>query len=74
VQEDGADCLLLGCAGMANIAEYITEHTGAPAIDGVAAAVKAVESLIALGLRTCKLAGYGPGIQRDYGPGTPIGA
>jgi allantoin racemase len=63
VREDLADCVLLGCAGMADLATDITARIGAPAIDGVAAAVKMVESLVSLGLKTCKRTGYGPGVE-----------
>lgn len=62
VREDQVDCVLLGCAGMADLAADVTARVGVPAIDGVAAAVKMVESLVALGLKTCKRAGYGPGM------------
>lgn len=64
VTEDGADCVLLGCAGMANLPEYISDQIGAPAIDGVAAAVKMAETLVSLGLRTCKRGGYGVPVER----------
>ena len=59
--EDQSDCILLGCAGMADVADSISLEIGAPAIDGVAVAVKMVEMLISLGLRTCKRMGYGCG-------------
>lgn len=49
---DGSDVIILGCAGMADFAEEISADLGVPVIDGVAAATKLVESLIALGLRT----------------------
>jgi allantoin racemase len=52
--EDHADCVLLGCAGMADLQRSIAEELGIPVVDGVAAAVKLVESLVALGLRTSK--------------------
>jgi allantoin racemase len=48
--EDHSDCVLLGCAGMSDAAAEITREIGAPAIDGVAAAVKMVEALVSLGL------------------------
>ena len=50
LQEDHSDCVLLGCAGMSDVAADITRELGAPAIDGVAAAVKMVEALVSLGL------------------------
>jgi allantoin racemase len=45
---------VLGCAGMTGLAAELTAELGLPVVDGVAAAVKTVESLVALGLRTSK--------------------
>jgi allantoin racemase len=50
LKEDRSDCVLLGCAGLSDVAADISRKIGAPAIDGVAPAVKMVESLISLGL------------------------
>ena len=50
LKEDDADCVLLGCAGLSDAAAAISREIGAPAIDGVAPALKMVESLVALGL------------------------
>jgi allantoin racemase len=51
VADDGAEAIVLGCAGMADLAARMTEAVGVPVIDGVAAAVKTVEGLVAMGLR-----------------------
>jgi allantoin racemase len=52
VVEDGADAVVLGCAGMAELCAKISAEIGVPVVDGVAAAARAVESLVALGLAT----------------------
>ena len=52
--EDGSDVIVLGCAGMADLCEHIAQATGAPVVDGVAAATTLVESLVAMRLRTSK--------------------
>ncbi|MDR6395908.1 aspartate/glutamate racemase family protein [Herbaspirillum seropedicae] len=52
--EDGAEAIVLGCAGMAELCAAIGRDIGAPVIDGVTAAVKLAESLVALGLGTAK--------------------
>ncbi len=52
VAEDGCDAIVLGCAGMADLAARISAEIGVPVVDGVAAAVRTVESLVAMGLRT----------------------
>ncbi len=54
LQEDGADCIVLRCAGMADLCAHISGELGVPVIDGVAAATQLVESLVALGLSTSK--------------------
>ncbi len=55
VAEDGAEALLLGCAGMAGLEEEIEDELKVPVINGVAAAVKMVESLFDLGKKTSKI-------------------
>jgi allantoin racemase len=57
---DGCDVLVLGCAGMTGLAAALSDELGLPVIDGVAAAVKTVESLVALGLATSKRGEYAP--------------
>ena len=52
LEDDGCDVLVLGCAGMADLCEYISAETGVPVIDGVTAAVKLAESLVSLKLKT----------------------
>jgi allantoin racemase len=53
-REDGSGAIVLGCGGMASLAQELTKELGLPVIDGVSAAVKMVESLVALGLGTSK--------------------
>ena len=53
-REDGSGAIVLGCGGMANLASELTQELGIPVIDGVTAAVKMVESLLALGFGTSK--------------------
>lgn len=55
---DGAEAIVLGCAGMAELCEQLTEETGILVIDGVTAAVSLAEALIASGYRTSKLGAY----------------
>ena len=56
--EDRADAIVLGCAGMADLAAHLSVTHGIPVVDGVSAAVKLAEGLAALGLRTSKIGGY----------------
>lgn len=54
LREDGSGAIVLGCGGMADLAKELTRELDVPVIDGVSAAVKMVESLLALGLNTSK--------------------
>lgn len=58
MEQDGAESIVLGCAGMADLARALGEEIGLPVVDGVTAAVKLAEGLAALGLRTSKAGGY----------------
>jgi allantoin racemase len=51
LSEDHSDCVLLGCAGLSDVTASLSRELGVPALDGIAPAVKTVESLVALGLR-----------------------
>ncbi|MFI5779831.1 aspartate/glutamate racemase family protein [Nocardia sp. NPDC051570] len=51
VAADGSEAVVLGCAGMADLCAHLTEETGVPVVDGVAAATLSVQSLVTLGLR-----------------------
>jgi len=60
VEEDGAEVVLLGCAGMAGVHDAVTGALTVPVVDGVAAAARLAESLVALGLSTSKARSYAP--------------
>lgn len=60
LDEDGSAAIVLGCAGMADLCRSLSGELGVPVIDGVAAAVKMVEGLAALGLGTSKRGDYAP--------------
>ncbi len=58
-RDDGIGAIVLGCAGMADLAEQLTRELQIPVIDGVSAAVKLIESLYAMGLSTSKYGDLG---------------
>ncbi len=60
VREDRAEVICLGCGGMAGLDAAVREATGVPVVDGVTAAVKLAESLVALGHTTSKVRTYAP--------------
>ena len=66
-QEDRADAIVLGCAGMADLAERLSIAHDRPVLDGVACAVKLAESLVTLNLRTAKSGGYVRPFAKEYG-------
>ena len=64
VEEDHCEAVILGCAGMADLAAWLGKETGVPVIDGVVAAVKLVEALIGAGLSTSKVGAYAPPLPK----------
>jgi allantoin racemase len=58
IADDRAEAIVLGCAGMAALAAALSDEHGVPVVDGVAAAVKLAEGLVALNLRTSRVGGY----------------
>ena len=66
LDDDRSEAIVLGCAGMVDLAAKLSEEFGVPVIDGVSAAVKLVESLVALGLQTSKLNGYAYPRSKTY--------
>jgi allantoin racemase len=57
-RDAGAEVLVLGCAGMTGLDRRIATMLDIPVIDGVAAAVRLAESLVALGLKTSRAGSY----------------
>jgi allantoin racemase len=51
---EGAEAVVLGCAGLADLAEPLSLALGVPVIDGVAAAVGIATGLLAMGLNTSR--------------------
>ena len=66
LDDDRSEAIVLGCAGIVDLAAELSEEFGVPVIDGVSAAVKLVESLVALGLQTSKLNGYAYPRSKTY--------
>ncbi|WP_122899094.1 aspartate/glutamate racemase family protein [Acinetobacter sp. B51(2017)] len=57
-QQDDIGAIVLGCGGMAEMADRVSQELKIPIIDGVRAAVKLIESLHGLGLKTSKWGDY----------------
>ncbi|PDT44161.1 aspartate/glutamate racemase family protein [Sinorhizobium fredii] len=66
IAEDKAEAVVLGCAGMADLAHAFSLEHGVPVLDGVACAVGLAETLSALGLRTSKVGGYAAPLAKRF--------
>ncbi|MER9420919.1 aspartate/glutamate racemase family protein [Mesorhizobium sp. M0317] len=66
IAEDRAEAIVLGCAGMADLAHRLQQEFDLPVIDGVGAALKQAEALIALGLSTSKRGAYASPLAKPY--------
>jgi len=66
IAEDNAEAIVLGCAGMADLARDLSRQFGLPVIDGVGAAIKQAEALVALGLSTSKRGTYASPVAKRY--------
>jgi allantoin racemase len=64
--DNGAEAVVLGCAGMADLAAALSKKFGVPVIDGVAAAVKQAEALVGLKLTTSRRGSYALPAAKDY--------
>ncbi|ARU88778.1 aspartate/glutamate racemase family protein [Pseudomonas sp. M30-35] len=53
-KEDNIGSIVLGCGGMADLTEQISDAVGLPVVEGVTAAVKLAETLVSLRLGTSK--------------------
>ena len=58
IEEDHSEAIVLGCAGMSDLTESLSNEFGIPVLDGVACAVSLSESLVQLGCKTSKIGGY----------------
>ena len=66
LDEDGAEAIVLGCAGMADLAASLADKFGVPVLDGVACAVALAEAAFAVGLKTSKRNTYAPPRAKTY--------
>ena len=66
LDEDGAEAIVLGCAGMADLAAALAARFGVPVLDGVACAVALAEAAASLGLKTSKRNTYAPPRAKSY--------
>lgn len=60
IEEDGAEAICLGCAGMGGLDEALEAELPVPVVDSVGAAATLAESLVTLGKSTSKVMTYKP--------------
>lgn len=60
IRDDGAEAIVLGCAGLSELVEPLRAALGLPVIEGVAAAVGIAEALLSQGLSTSRANTYAP--------------
>lgn len=66
ISEDGAEAIVLGCAGMSTLVARLQSELPVPIIDGVSAAVKWAEAIHQLGIKTSKTGHYGAPVRKAY--------
>jgi allantoin racemase len=68
IEEDGAEAICLGCAGMGPLDKAVERALGVPVLDGVACAVKLLEGLVDYGLATSRVAAFKAPEQKEHVP------
>lgn len=58
IEEDGAEAICLGCAGMGPLDKAVQAALGVPVFDGIACAVKLIEGLVDYGVTTSRVAAF----------------
>jgi allantoin racemase len=64
--EDRAEAIVLGCAGMADLAASLSAEHSLPVIDGVSIAVGLIELLARNNIQTSKRGGYASPLPKTY--------
>jgi allantoin racemase len=60
ITEDRAEAIVLGCAGMADLADALAIEHGLPVLDGVTCAIGLAEAMVKLRIFTSRVGGYSP--------------
>ena len=66
ILEDNSEAIILGCAGMSNLAKDLELNHGLPVIEGVSSAVVLIEGLINLQIKTSKIGSYALPREKQY--------
>ncbi len=66
INNDGAEAIVLGCAGMTHLASMLSDKFSLPVVDGVSAAVKQIEGLVSMNLTSSRVNGYRKPVVKKY--------
>jgi len=66
MENDNAEAIILGCAGMADLARNLEIKHKLPVIEGVSSAVVLAESLVNLKIKTSKVGSYALPRKKEY--------
>jgi allantoin racemase len=66
IEEDGAEVICLGCAGMAGFDKQMEKALGVPVLDGVACAVKLAETVFEYKLKLSKVKAFRKPEPKEY--------
>jgi allantoin racemase len=66
MENDNAEAIILGCAGMADLARKLEIKHKLPVIEGVSSAVVLAESLVNLKIKTSKVGSYALPRKKEY--------
>ncbi|MDP9367604.1 MAG: aspartate/glutamate racemase family protein [Chloroflexota bacterium] len=66
IDEDGAEAICLGCAGMGPLQERMQAKVSVPVLDGTGAVIKLAESLHDLGIHTAKVRAFQDPEPKEY--------
>ena len=66
IENDNAESIILGCAGMADLAKSLETRHQLPVIEGVSSAIVLAESLVNLKIKTSKVGSYAVPRKKEY--------
>jgi len=66
IEQDGAEAILLGCAGLGPLDKELQSRLGVPVLDGCGCAVKLAEACVGYGVTTSKVLSYSAPPVKEY--------
>lgn len=66
LDEDGAEAILLGCAGLGPLDKALQDRLGVPVLDGCGCAIRLAEACVGYGITTSKHLAFAPPPAKEY--------